>query len=238
MKHKLTYYYRKTHRYLGVIIGVQFIFWTLGGLFFSWSDMDQIHGDTNRKETKLIADFNSWLSLSVLMDNNEQLKIDSLISFKVINFLNMPFYQIRYFSGDSSKVLLANVKTGELKYGISKEEAILLANEVFVPKTKIKNVDYITEENVSMHHEYRGRPLPAYAIEFEHKSGTVVYISKEYGQVMTFRNTNWRIFDFLWMMHTMDFKGRDNIGNTLLRVFSVLGLITIVSGFLLYFKTS
>ena len=36
---------RKTHRWMGVILGVQFFLWTIGGLYFSWSDMDEVHGD-------------------------------------------------------------------------------------------------------------------------------------------------------------------------------------------------
>ena len=36
---------RKTHRWFGVILGIQFLFWTIGGLYFSWSDMDEVHGD-------------------------------------------------------------------------------------------------------------------------------------------------------------------------------------------------
>ena len=30
-----TYWARKVHRYLGLFIGVQFIAWTVGGLYFS-----------------------------------------------------------------------------------------------------------------------------------------------------------------------------------------------------------
>ena len=36
---------RKTHRYLGLIIGIQFLAWTVSGLYFSWTDLDEIHGD-------------------------------------------------------------------------------------------------------------------------------------------------------------------------------------------------
>jgi uncharacterized iron-regulated membrane protein len=31
---------RKTHRYLGLFLGIQFLFWTISGLYFSWSDID------------------------------------------------------------------------------------------------------------------------------------------------------------------------------------------------------
>jgi hypothetical protein len=36
----------------------------------------------------------------------------------------------------------------------------------------------------------------------------------------------------------MDYKGRDNFGNILLRAFSIFGLVTVLSGFLLYFTSS
>jgi len=54
--------------------------------------------------------------------------------------------------------------------------------------------------------------LPAYAIRFDHPSKTTVYVATEMGAVTKFRNEKWRIFDFLWMLHTMDYQSRDNIG--------------------------
>jgi len=49
------YNIRKTHRYLGVFIGIQFLFWTLGGLYFSWNNMNDVHGETllNKKKSIL-----------------------------------------------------------------------------------------------------------------------------------------------------------------------------------------
>jgi len=40
------------------------------------------------------------------------------------------------------------------------------------------------------------------------------------------------------MTHTMDYEGRDDFNNTILRVFSLLGLITVFSGFLLWYTSS
>jgi len=44
-------------------------------------------------------------------------------------------------------------------------------------------------------------------------------------------------FDFLWMMHTMDYEGKDNFGNVLLRSFSIFGLVTVISRFALFFAS-
>jgi hypothetical protein len=45
------YRIRRIHRYLGVLLGIQFLLWTIGGLYFSWSNMDEIHGDPQKKGT-------------------------------------------------------------------------------------------------------------------------------------------------------------------------------------------
>ena len=39
------YYVRKTHRYLGVFIGIQFLLWTVGGLYFAWTNIQEIRGN-------------------------------------------------------------------------------------------------------------------------------------------------------------------------------------------------
>lgn len=48
-KRKIIKLNRKWHRYLGVVLGIQFLLWTLGGLYFSWTDIDEIRGDNLKK---------------------------------------------------------------------------------------------------------------------------------------------------------------------------------------------
>ena len=100
---------------------------------------------------------------------------------------------------------------------------------------KLSKVEYLQQTNG--HHEYREKPLPAWAITYTNPECTV-YISPELGNFQTIRHNQWRAFDFLWMLHTMDYKERDNLNNVLLRTFSIFGLITVLSGFLLYFVSS
>jgi uncharacterized iron-regulated membrane protein len=230
--------YRKLHRYFGIIIGIQFLFWTVGGIFFTWSNIDQIHGDFNRKSEKLFPDMADWKSPeNAWTEISKTNKIDSFLSLKVIRILDEPIYQIGYFDDGEIKIALVKAKTGKLRAPLNKNEAVALAVNAFTPKSEVKHVELITKQTVNKHHEYRNQPLPAYSVRFDHKSGTRIYVSTEYGEVIKFRNSNWRVFDFLWMMHTMDYQNRDNFGNILLRIFSVLGLVTIITGFILYFQT-
>ncbi|MEK9559380.1 MAG: hypothetical protein VW010_01545, partial [Flavobacteriaceae bacterium] len=60
------------------------------------------------------------------------------------------------------------------------------------------------------------------------------YVSIIDGSFQTVRHRDWRWFDFLWMTHTMDYQTRDDFNTLLLRSFSLLGLITVLSGFVLW----
>ena len=128
---------------------------------------------------------------------------------------------------------MADAQTGALRASLSKAEAVEIAKISFSDNANPQKVEYLTTTNG--HHEYRESPLPAYAVTFEHPSSTTVYISTQLGTVQKFRNNKWRIFDFLWMMHTMDYQTRDNLSNWLLRAFSIFGLFTISTGFILFF---
>jgi len=78
----------------------------------------------------------------------------------------------------------------------------------------------------------------AFVISYEGAERLKSYISIIDGKFQTVRHRDWRWFDFLWMTHTMDYEMRDDFNNKLIRAFSLLGLITVMSGFLLWFISS
>jgi uncharacterized iron-regulated membrane protein len=248
------YYIRKSHRYLGLMLGVQFLFWTLGGLYFSWNDLNKVHGDHLRKEKRYFPAELELVSPGVVLDAiKASSKVDSVHSIQLIDIAGESVYQVRYFSGDMDhsahkagahmavqptnlKVQLANAQTGELIPALTRAKAVTVAKSQMAYPVKVEKIEYLTE--VGGHHEYREKPLPAYAVTFSQPDNCTVYVSAELGTFQAIRHNQWRMFDFLWMLHTMDYESRDNFGNILLKAFSIFGLITIISGFVLYFVSS
>ncbi len=241
------FYIRKSHRYLGLLLGIQFLLWTIGGLYFSWNDIDEVHGDFQMKRVPLLSSDIQLVSPSIVLDSIKKIhRIDSLVSIQLIDILGKPVYQVRCISAlhdmqthtDHHDLMnhLADAQTGQLRSPLSEQEAVAVAKRHFIDNAEVVKIEKV--DSIHAHHEYRSGELPAYAISFEHPSKTTVYVATELGTVQKFRNDKWRVFDFLWMLHTMDYEGRDNFGNILLRAFSVFGVITVLSGFLLYFISS
>ena len=88
--------------------------------------------------------------------------------------------------------------------------------------------------------EYRGRSLPLYKIETisEDSKEINVYIDPFSKEIVAVRSNQWRIWDFMWGIHIMDWNERDNIGNIFLKIFSILALISALSGIYLFFTSS
>jgi hypothetical protein len=122
------------------------------------------------------------------------------------------------------------------KQGVTKNEAERIARKFVRDDFEIVSSSLLTEVNA--HHEYRGRPLPAWAVKFDSSDKLIAYISERDGSFQRVRHQSWRYFDFLWMSHTMDYQGRDDFNNLLLRAFSLFGLFTVASGFTLFFITT
>lgn len=223
IKGKKARWIRKSHRYLGIFLGLQFLMWTISGLYFSWTNIDDIHGDQFHKKGLVGASFSDLISPSSLTPST------TVQSIELRDINKEPFYWV-------NQKLLYNAKTGELKNGISKEEAMAIATKNIVSNLKVKGISLINE--TGKHHEYRERLLPAYVISYQGPSNLKVYISVNDGKLQTVRHRDWRWFDFLWMTHTMDYEGRDNMNNMVLRIFSLLGLISVLSGFLLWYISS
>jgi hypothetical protein len=231
--HKLI---RKAHRYLGVVFGIQFLFWTVGGLYFSWTNIKKIRGEDIRKdESQFVCNKKMVAPDSIINLLQKQDTVLHIKSVQLINVLDSTYYQVSFNNGQRVKTRLANAATGNLRQSLTESEAIQVAKSRLKNPEEAISVKYLTAANG--HHEYREKPLPAYAITFKGSINSTIYVSTEMGTVQSFRNNQWRLFDFLWMMHTMDYKERDNINNWVLRVFSILGLVTILSGFVLYIIT-
>ena len=214
---------RKAHRYLGIFLGIQFLMWTISGMYFSWTDIDEIHGDQFKNEEPKQTAFSDLLGTGQL-DSKQPIQ-----SLELLEIAEEPYYWI-------NEAKLYNAKTGEGKEGITKEEAQEVAQRYILPELKIAAIKRI--EEVGDHHEYRGRPLPAYEISYETPQNLKAYVAVENGAFQTVRHRDWRWFDFLWMTHTMDYDTRDNFNTIVLRAFSLLGLITVLSGFLLWYISS
>ena len=223
MKRQVSVKIRRAHRYLGIFLGIQFLFWTISGFYFSWTNLDEIHGDHYKNLEYEALSFEDLISPSLI-----KIK-ESINSLEIRDINKKPYYFI-------NKKWLYSARSGVRKNDLTKDEALYIADKYMKKGLEVKSIEKITE--VGKHHEYRKKLLPAYVISYKSDDNLKAYVSILDAKFQSVRHRSWRWFDFLWMTHTMDYEGRDNFNTITLRAFSLLGLITVLSGFTLAFVTT
>tara|TARA_Y100000817_G_scaffold310324_1_gene300797 strand:+ start:560 stop:1165 length:606 start_codon:yes stop_codon:yes gene_type:complete len=116
---------------------------------------------------------------------------------------------------------------------LTKEEAL----KITAQKTTLNPIEVTLVNELYPGAEYRGS-LPVYKVKTNSKDSINVYIGYMTGDISSIRSDSWRIWDFLWSLHIMDYRERDNINNILLKILSVLALVTSISGITLFFVKS
>ena len=209
---------RKIHKYLSLFISLQLLLWTASGIYFAYNKIENVRGEQYREQTSFSVDLGKI-----------NFEVEDISTLSFANRLNERVVVIRdtqgkkYFDFD-----------GNLIDKISFEDAL----KVVKTKTNLSplSVEEVTEAKKRA--EYRGRDLPIYRVVSTNKQNEEinVYVNPYSGDISAVRSTQWRIWDLLWGFHIMDWQDRDNIGNIFLKIFSVLALLSAITGIVLFFK--
>ena len=209
---------RNIHKYLSFFISLQLLLWTVSGIYFSFNKIDLVRGEQYR----LPSSFS--LNLDQLKGNFENIS-----NFDVVNRVDQ---QILIISDPSGRKYLDT--NGNPVSMLTVEQAKLTVKE----NSTLNPIDVFLIDQDRNGSEYRGRELPLYQVLSLNKDqkSINVYVNPYSGKIVAIRSLQWKIWDLMWGFHIMDWQTRDNINNFLLKVFSILALISSVSGVLLFFR--
>ncbi len=216
---------RKLHKWLALLVGAQLLLWSLSGFYMVAVDIDIIHGDM------LVQNERHGLSDSVL----NTLPITTIIAqYPLATAISLQYLgdaPVYVLQTDESRRLL-DARSGELLSPLASEAAAEIARYHYAGSGSVTAVELITANPPT---EIQFMPLPVWRVDFDDAWGSSFYIDPQSGHFMTRRHTLWRVFDFLWMLHIMDYAERDNVDNGVLRVAAPLALLFAFSGiWLLY----
>lgn len=203
---------RKWHNRIAVIGFLQLFAWTVSGIYFAFTDIDHVHGDDYRVASpERLIDF-SALNLSTTFAG--KLTVQERLPGEIIISSNG-----RWLTAQGDPVRMLN-----------QSEALSLGKAQTTLNLSVANLI----ESAEPTSEFRGRALPLWQLIDTDQPSVKVYLDAYSGSVSAIRNDAWRIWDFLWSLHIMDYSTRDEIGTVLLKIFSVLTLFTALLGIALY----
>lgn len=141
--------------------------------------------------------------------------------------LDKPIYEIT----GRVKSALVDAATALVLSPIDEDTAQAIAQKDRIGDPGITKSTLITENEPV---EYRKKTLPAWQIALDDADNTHIYVAAGSGRITARRNDAWRRFDFFWMLHTMDYSGRDDFNTPWLIIFASLGVLSTLSGWMLW----
>jgi uncharacterized iron-regulated membrane protein len=213
---------RKTHKWFGLFIGIQVVIWSLSGLYMTVVSIDIIHGNNLvRQAPSRTAD------ASTLLDPFALAARGNASDARLAWVRNRPAYVLTSDNGERA----VDASTGAPVAPLAEAEIRSIADATYTGDEPISSAALITETP----REIRGRKPPLWRVEFANWNKPTFYFSPATGELVSRRHELWRIFDFVWMLHIMDYDERENVNNTLLRVFTWGAVLMALSGTWLLF---
>jgi uncharacterized iron-regulated membrane protein len=219
---------RTIHKWLGLIVGIQLVFWTISGFYMVVVDLDFIHGDPLVRNVRVpLGEHKPKVTFS---DVAQRFDGVTAVTLRALPGQTSPFYEV---TTDLGK-LLVDATTGQLLSPLSREVVSDLSKQYYAGSGQLASLNLI-ERDAPM--EIQSRPLPLWRADFDDWLQTSLYVHPDTGALVTRRHRFWRWFDFVWMLHIMDYENRTDMNNGLLRTTTIAGLVTVLSGgWLLYFS--
>jgi uncharacterized iron-regulated membrane protein len=220
---------RNLHKWFGLLVGLQLLIWLGSGLYMVAVDIDFIHGDPLVRNMQQAVTLPDAPAPGV---NNLRAKYPDATRIGLIPVMGKTHYSV---ITPTQRYLLDPI-SGRVISPLDEQTARQIAKYHFngdVSADDLGGDDPIIratliESNPPM--EIQTRRLPLWRIDFDDRFSTSFYIDPYTGALATRRHQYWRIFDFMWMLHIMDYEERADAHNPLLVTAQVTGLIFTLTG--------
>lgn len=206
MKIRWPLFIRRTHKWLALVVGVQALIWTLTGLYMVAVHIDIIHGDHLVREAPAapfaLADLAPPARIVAAAPGTTEVRLQ--------RFLERPVWRAQTPEGPR----LYDARTAAPLPALTEAQVRDAARRIYTGDGRIVSVRLLT----TAPQEMQSRKPPYWAVEFEGWNRPTLYLSPTTGELISRRHALWRVFDFAWMLHIMDYDERSDVNNPLLRV--------------------
>jgi len=214
---------RLIHKWSAVLIGLQILLWFSSGFVMSYLHMDDVHGDHLVKKPTAKVIVQELIPFKNLDLSSDPIEIKDI---KIKMRAGSPVYVVR--KNDEEQIFDAN--NGLRLKPLTEAEIISAANDSLAHPAAPIAIELLT----SPVHEFKGS-LPVYRLDYDSPESFSLYLSPATGEFLSVRNARWRIFDFFWMLHIMDYSERENVNTPWLRILSFGSIIVAVTGLVLIY---
>ena len=215
--------FAKWHIWLGWLVGVPILMWTVTGLIMVVKPIEEVRGNhlrTEVEERMLPPDTDIAIRLPDGSGKAVKSVATAMQGDRAITTLTYADGAIDRFAEDGTQLS-----------PLTDVEARLIVAERIVGGDRVVSVTRFDAADVPF--DFR-RPVDVWQVALE--DGTHVYVGRHTGAIESVRTRWWRVFDFVWGLHIMDLQTREDTSHPILILFAILGVLGSLLGCILMFR--
>ena len=218
--------FRQIHKWVGLIIGLQFVIWTISGALMAVLDMETVAGGPRPPAAKVAA---LPLAPGAWQEVQRTLGATPITSLTVQPLLTRHVFEV----GTPAGARLFDAVTGAAII-VDAAMARKIAQASYPGAGAVKDVTLLTERTLAV----REHSPPVWRVDFADGQNSSFYVSRATGKLLERRNDTWRIWDFVWMLHNMDYLNRTSFNHPLIIMVGFAAAWLAITGLYLLFKTT
>ena len=215
---------RRIHKWVGLVIGLQFLIWAISGTAMALIDMDEVAGGemAEMAPPPLPTGEKAWSRVQKALAGQ---------SISGMTVRNLPQGQVLEASTPAG-VKLFDVGDGSA-VSIDRGAAVSIARAAHPEGASPTQVTPLSVLTLAV----REHELPIWRIDFADEKRSSYYVSGTTGELLERRNDSWRWWDFFWMLHNMDYAKRTSFNHPLIITVGFAMAWLAVTGVWLLFRT-
>ena len=222
----LATFFRRVHKWVGLLIGLQFLLWTISGTAMALLDHEQVSGGHKPPAAApppLPSGGPAWPRI-----------VETLGSMPVQAVALRPLLDRQVYEiGTAGSVLLFDAATG-MPLQVSAAVARQVAEAGYEGQGRVAGVTRLKELTLAV----RTHELPIWRVDFDDDQASSFYVSGSTAKLLERRNDSWRLWDFFWMLHNMDYLNRTSFNHPLIVAVGFGAAWLAITGVYLLFKSS
>lgn len=201
---------RRWHIWLGWIVGLPFLAWTVSGLVMVARPIETVRGEGLIAEAPALPV--GFVPVPPAIGPRP------LTSLRLESTPDGPRWLLKYADGVTR---LADASTGRLLPPPAAADAARIVGARYTGKARIFAVDRTSAQSPPL--DLR-RKVAAWRVTMS--DGTRFYLDSATGEILARRTRWWRFYDLMWGVHIMDLDTREDAHNPLLIGFGIAALLT------------
>jgi uncharacterized iron-regulated membrane protein len=215
---------RKIHKWVGLVIGLQFVIWAISGTAMALLPMDEVAGGevAEPPAPALPSGGTAWRNVQKGLGDQplSRLSLRALPQGQAIEVTTPR--GIRLFDARDGRPI-------QIDAGAARS----IARAAHPAGAAVTMVAPLAELTLPV----REHALPIWRVDFADDRHSSYYVSGTTGELLERRNDSWRWWDFFWMLHNMDYAKRTSFNHPLIVMVGFAMAWLSVTGFWLLFRT-